>query len=82
MSKDTLVFDSVLQTFIPLNRLTPEAQRALLEHTEIIPYEPGCPVFREGDRDSYAYYLLEGDLELCCDGQVVSRLRGGTPEAA
>ncbi|MGH8537685.1 MAG: cyclic nucleotide-binding domain-containing protein, partial [Gammaproteobacteria bacterium] len=82
MDKDTLVFDSVLQTFIPLNRLTPEAQRALLEHTEIIPYEPGCPVFREGDRDSYAYYLLEGDLELCCDGQVVSRLRGGTPEAA
>ncbi|MDQ3564321.1 MAG: cyclic nucleotide-binding domain-containing protein [Pseudomonadota bacterium] len=82
MGKDTLVFDSVLQTFIPLNRLTPEAQRALLEHTEIIPYEPGCPVFREGDRDSYAYYLLEGDLELCCDGQVVSRLRGGTPEAA
>ncbi len=82
MGKDTLVFDSVLQTFIPLNRLTPEAQRALLERTEIIPYEPGCPVFREGDRDSYAYYLLEGDLDLCCDGQVVSRLRGGTPEAA
>ncbi|MGH8554262.1 MAG: cyclic nucleotide-binding domain-containing protein [Gammaproteobacteria bacterium] len=82
MGKDTLVFDSVLQTFIPLNRLTPEAQRALLAHTEIIPYEPGCPVFCEGDRDSYAYYLLEGDLELCCDGQVVSRLRGGTPEAA
>ncbi|MGH8545152.1 MAG: cyclic nucleotide-binding domain-containing protein [Gammaproteobacteria bacterium] len=82
MGKDTLVFDSVLQTFIPLNRLTPEAQRALLEHTEIIPYEPGCPVFREGDRDSHACYLLEGDLDLCCDGQVVSRLRGGTPEAA
>jgi|GEM_PF-203120 len=82
MDKDTLVFDSVLQTFIPLNRLTPEAQRALLEHTEIIPYEPGCPVFREGDRDNHACYLLEGDLDLCCDGQVVSRLRGGTPEAA
>ncbi|MGH8864081.1 MAG: cyclic nucleotide-binding domain-containing protein, partial [Burkholderiales bacterium] len=82
MSKDTLVFDSVLQAFIPLNRMTPEAQRALLEHTEIIPYEPGCPVFREGDRDNHACYLLEGDLDLCCDGQVVSRLRGGTLEAA
>ncbi|MGH8508859.1 MAG: cyclic nucleotide-binding domain-containing protein [Gammaproteobacteria bacterium] len=82
MGKDTLLFDSVLQSFIPLNRLTPGAQRALLEHTEVIPYEPGCPVFREGDRDNHACYLLEGDIELCCDGQVVSRLRGGTPEAA
>ena len=38
-------------------------------------------MFRQGDRDAYLFYLLEGELELYSDGELVSYLRGGTQEA-
>ena len=38
-------------------------------------------MFREGDRDGYAFYLLDGQVELYAGQQLVKAMRGGTPDA-
>ena len=55
-----------------------------LEHlfrAEILRYQPGEFVFKQGESDPYCFYLLEGQLELICDGETIHRLIGGAPDA-
>lgn len=62
---------------VPINGLSPQRQQQLLAQAVALEFGPREFVFREGDRDNYAFFLLEGRLELLAQGQLVKKLEGG-----
>ncbi len=70
-------FESVFQMLVPINGLSPQRQQQLLAQAVALEFGPREFVFREGDRDNYAFFLLEGRLELLAQGQLVKKLEGG-----
>ena len=75
-------FESLIDTLVPLAALSASGRTQVLDQAEVLRYRRGDILFKEGDRDAYSIYLLEGRLELRSGGQVVQRLSGGTPAAA
>ena len=75
------VLDALIPRLAPLKDLPPQRLQRLIDESSVLDYAPGHYVFRQGDRDAYLFYLLQGDLELYSDGELVSHLRGGTQEA-
>jgi len=75
------VLDALIVRLAPLKDLPPPRLQRLIDESSVLDYAPGHYVFRQGDRDAYLFYLLQGELELYSDGELVSHLRGGTQEA-
>ena len=75
-------FETLIDTLVPFAALSPSSRTQVLDQAEVLRYRRGDILFKEGDRDAYSIYLLEGRLELRSDGQVVQRVGGGTPAAA
>ncbi|MBT8141522.1 MAG: cyclic nucleotide-binding domain-containing protein [Gammaproteobacteria bacterium] len=73
---------SILQKFTPLDSLKPENLLALAKKSRVHELDAGRSVFREGDNDKHAVYLLNGDIELRAGDKVVRAIQSGTPEAA
>jgi CRP-like cAMP-binding protein len=73
-------FESVFQTLVPINALSVPRQHQLLAQAEILEFRPRDFIFREGDRDNYAYFLLDGRLDLLAQEQLVKRIQGGASE--
>jgi CRP-like cAMP-binding protein/rhodanese-related sulfurtransferase len=71
----------LLRSFSPLDGLKPETLQSLARKTAQRELSIGRFVFKEGESDKRAYYLVSGVVELVNDGRVILTLRGGTPEA-
>ncbi len=71
----------VIRDLDPLNSLPLELQKKLVKQSELIPYPAGQTIFRQGDKDDHVFYLLEGKLQLECDGQMMKTVEGGSDEA-
>jgi CRP-like cAMP-binding protein len=78
---ESLVTLDLLRRFAPLDGLKRENLAALLKKTELRILESGKLLFREGDSDRRAYYLVAGSLELANQAGTILVIRGGTPEA-
>ena len=66
---------------VPVNGLSAQRQHQLLAQASVIDYRRGQFVFCEGERDNFAFFLLEGELDLLAHGQLVKHIVGGTPGA-
>ena len=75
-------YDAQLKALVPINGLSPEYRQQVLAQAEKQIYGRGQYVFREGDRDTYAFYILEGELDLSAKSQLVKHVVGGTEDAA
>ncbi|MBI2800445.1 MAG: cyclic nucleotide-binding domain-containing protein [Gammaproteobacteria bacterium] len=62
---------------VPVNRLSPEAQRRLWQATTVRTIGVGQPIYLFGANDGLLHYLLKGDLDFIEQGRFVQRLRGG-----
>jgi CRP-like cAMP-binding protein len=71
----------LLQTLSPLDGLKRENLRALVKKTAIRNLPAGRFLFKEGDKEHRTIYVLDGEIELCRDGEVVSVVSGGTAAA-
>lgn len=65
---------------VPINGLSAQRQQQLLAQAEVLEFGPREFVFREGDRDNFAFFLLDGRLELLAQDQLVKKLQGGSPD--
>ena len=77
MSQDANPFRSRLGLLVPINNLQPRQQEQLLADSEILEVRRRDFVFRQGDRDAYAYYLLAGELEMIAGDQLIKKVIGG-----
>lgn len=62
---------------VPLNKLAPDRQARLLEQSEVIELKKKDTLFKQGDRDDYTFYVLEGELEMFADESLIKRVSGG-----
>ncbi|MGE0482749.1 MAG: cyclic nucleotide-binding domain-containing protein [Gammaproteobacteria bacterium] len=82
MSALNAEIEGLVHALTPLGSLSASSQSQVLNTSEVQHFPRGAFVFREGDRDNYSFYLLDGRLELVSGGQTVQRVVGGTPDAS
>ena len=74
-------YSDLIKTLVPVSELSPQVQNELITQASILTYKKKEFVFKQGDRDDYAFYLLEGQIELLSHNQVQSTLVSGTDSA-
>jgi CRP-like cAMP-binding protein len=72
--------DKVL-ALVPINNLERRLQDRVLEQGHLLEYKKKKKLFKEGARDSYTFYLLDGELELQAKGEAPVRMRAGDSNA-
>ncbi|MDZ7736492.1 MAG: cyclic nucleotide-binding domain-containing protein [Gammaproteobacteria bacterium] len=70
-----------IRQLVPIFSLSAQYQHELLQRSEIIELGKGKYLFKQGDRDEYSFYLLDGELELQSDGHAQSKIAGGSDSA-
>jgi len=80
ISRSNPLADRVL-ALIPINNLGPRLQDRVLEQGHLLEYKKKKKIFKEGARDSYTFYLLDGELELQTKGEAPMRMRAGDSNA-
>ncbi len=81
MGKGQEQFDELLKNLVPINRLAPQYQQEVLLYGEVVEYRRGKYIFKQGDQDNQAVYLLAGELEMYADGSLVKEVVAGTEAA-
>ncbi|NNL99644.1 MAG: cyclic nucleotide-binding domain-containing protein [Gammaproteobacteria bacterium] len=74
-------YGAVIRSLVPINGLAQKYQQQVLAQAEALTFDRGQFVFREGDRDAYAFYLLDGELDLISKGSLVKHVKGGSDDA-
>ncbi len=72
---------NVLRSFSPLDGLKAENLHSLARRASARELSSGRLLFKEGDTDKRAFFLIRGTVELTADGRPLYRIRGGSPEA-
>jgi CRP-like cAMP-binding protein len=67
-----------IKTLVPLKDLPLQDQQQILANSRVVSYRKGKRIFKQGDRDKWVLYLLEGELEMSADGRLVNRVVAGT----
>lgn len=62
--ESNIEFVSILQTLIPINNLSKDDIELIVSGSHVKTISKGNVVFREGDNDDFAFYLLKGELKL------------------
>ena len=70
----------ILASLVPINALTQENLEELTRKVHIENVQAGRTLFKQGESDKHAIYLLDGEVELQ-DGTQSSVIKGGSPEA-
>lgn len=70
-----------IRTLVPVNGLATEFQDQIADQAAVIGYRKGRYVFHQGDRDGYAFYLLEGCVDLYADDRLAEKVTAGTERA-
>ncbi|MBI4695747.1 MAG: cyclic nucleotide-binding domain-containing protein [Gammaproteobacteria bacterium] len=66
-----------LNLLVPINKLNSGQQEQLLVGAVIMELRKREYVFREGERDPYSFYLLDGELEMHAGDQLIKHIVGG-----
>lgn len=70
-----------IRELIPINELPPNLQGRLLEKAKIMEVKKSRFIFKQGDKDDYSYYLLDGEIELHANKQLDSVIQSGSDRA-
>ena len=81
MARVTDQFADAVRGLIPINGLPGPHQEEVLRRGKVVKYRKGRHVFKQGDRDNFSFFVLEGELELIVDGQLVKQVNSDTPDA-
>lgn len=71
----------LIKMLVPVNELSPQSQSEVINIAKLFYYKKKELVFKQGDKDSYTYYLLDGEIELLADKSVQSILVSATESA-
>jgi CRP-like cAMP-binding protein/rhodanese-related sulfurtransferase len=74
-------FQERIKELIPINELPQNLQTRLLERAKILEVKKSKFLFKQGDKDDYSYYLLEGELELHANKQLDSVIQSDSDRA-
>ena len=70
-----------IRELIPINELPQTLQGRLLVKAKIMEVKKSRFIFKQGDKDDYSYYLLDGEIELHANKQLDSVIQSGSDRA-
>jgi CRP-like cAMP-binding protein len=73
--------NNVLKSLVPISNLSKDSISLIAASANVMSFSEDYIVFNEGDNDEYAYYLLEGELELISTNSTNFRIVSGTDDA-
>ena len=81
MSEEKARLLEQIKDLIPINKLPPNLQARLLDQAQVLEVNKSRFLFKQGDRDNYSYFLLEGEIELLAGKQGGDLIKGGSERA-
>lgn len=66
-----------LSLLVPINNLEPQQRDQVVGSAETLDIRKKDYIFRQGDRDGFSFYVLEGEVEMYADDQLIKRVVGG-----
>lgn len=81
MSADEEQLLESIRNFVPINELTANLAKRLLDRSRVLELKKGKTLFEQGDTDSFSYYLLDGEIEFFADKQSNSIIQSGSDRA-
>ena len=78
MGMDLQKFADRIRQLIPINELPSHAQNEIINNSELLKVRKGGSVFKQGDRDDYSFYVLDGEVELHANNQLHSVVAANT----
>jgi CRP-like cAMP-binding protein len=69
MSKEQEKFTEGIRNLVPINELPASIQNEVIKKANIIEVRKGGFVFKQGDKDEFSFYCLEGEIELLAKDQ-------------
>ncbi len=70
-----------IKELIPINELPQNLQARLLQKSKILEVKKSRFLFKQGDKDDYSYYLLDGEVELHANKQLDSEIASSSDRA-
>lgn len=77
MTEEQNPFRERLGLLVPISNMQAKQQEQLLASAEILTFRKKDCVFQQGDRDTFSYYLLAGELEMWSGDQLIKKVVGG-----
>ncbi|MBI1731376.1 MAG: cyclic nucleotide-binding domain-containing protein [Gammaproteobacteria bacterium] len=81
MAEDKEKFAPLIAKLVPINELPPVVQNEVVNRCNLLKIRKGGHVFKQGDRDQFSYYLLDGEIELVANNQLHNTITSGTDRA-
>ena len=81
MADDKQKFAPLIAKLVPINELPPAVQNEVINRCNLLKIRKGGFIFKQGDRDEFAYYLLEGEIELVANKDLHNTIVAGTDRA-
>ena len=66
-----------LKLLVPINNLSESHQERVIAASDVLEFKKNEFIFRQGDRDNFSFYVLEGNVELYADDQLIKKVAGG-----
>ncbi len=81
MSDEKQNYAELIRNLIPINELPPLTQNEFINKAGLIKVKKGKFVFKQGDRDEFSYYLLEGEIALIANDSQHNLISAGADRA-
>ena len=62
-------YSELIKQLVPVNELSESGHNKIINQSQVLPFEAEAYIFRQGARDEYTFYLLEGILEMEAEGE-------------
>jgi len=77
MTEEQDPLEARLSLLVPINNLEPQQQDQVLASAQMLDVKKKEYIFRQGDRDNFSFYVLDGEVEMYADDQLIKRVIGG-----
>lgn len=78
MSEPQQQLQERIKQLIPINELPANLQSRLLQRAQILEVKKSRFIFKQGNKDDYSYYLLDGEIELYADKKLEHIIQSNT----
>jgi CRP-like cAMP-binding protein len=81
VSQSDIELINVLQSLVPISNLSKDSISLIAANSNVKAFAEDYVIFNEGENDEYAYYLLDGELELVSTNNTNFHIISGTDDA-
>jgi CRP-like cAMP-binding protein/rhodanese-related sulfurtransferase len=81
MSEDKEKYVQQIRQLTPISDLSPQGQTEIINSSTLLKLKKKGTLFKQGDRDNFSFYLLDGEIELHANKQQQNVIVSGTDRA-